>query len=193
MSTPFKALVGLGNPGRKYEDTRHNAGFWLLDRIAALRSVSFRKESRFLGEVAELGLGRTRVRLLKPTTYMNESGRSVGALIRYFGIDPEEVLVAHDEIDLPPGTTRLKVGGGHGGHNGLRDVINRIASRDFARVRIGVGHPGTKEQVIGYVLSRAQPLERRAIDDSLEPLLASLDDVLGGRMETAMNALHRRA
>jgi len=193
MSTPFRAIVGLGNPGRKHEETRHNAGFWLLDRIAAQRHASFRKEVRFFGELAEFGVGKQRVRLLKPSTYMNNSGQAVGALIRYYGLAPEELLIAHDEIDLPPGTTRLKVGGGHGGHNGLRDILARVANKNFVRVRIGVGHPGSKEQVIGYVLSRARPQERSDIESSLVPILDGLDDLLYGHMDAVMNVLHRRA
>ena len=192
MSKPFKAIVGLGNPGSRYQDTRHNAGFWLLERIARQCGAAFRREARFFADVAEFGVGDGRVRLLKPTTYMNESGRSVQALMRYFDIDVTQVLVAHDEIDLPVGTTRLKRGGGHGGHNGLRDIVACLSSSAFCRVRIGVGHPGSKEQVMSYVLGRSSTQERQQIESSMDPLLEDIDDLLAGRIERVMNTLHRR-
>ena len=188
---PIRLLVGLGNPGDKYRQTRHNAGFWLLDSVAARLSVSFKEEKRFQGLVAQAGASGG-VRLLKPSTFMNNSGRAVAAVASYFDIAPDEILIAHDEIDLPPGTVRLKRGGGHGGHNGLRDIIPALGSADFYRLRIGVGHPGTREQVIGYVLARAPAAEQTLIDQCLERALSCMDDWLAGRHERAMNELHRR-
>lgn len=185
-------IVGLGNPGPRYEDTRHNAGFWFVDRLAAREGGSWRAESRFFGLVCELAVAGGKLRLLKPTTFMNESGRAIGALARYFDLEPAQILVAHDEIDLPPGTVRLKVGGGHGGHNGLRDVIPQLGDPGFARLRIGVGHPGTKEQVIGYVLTRAGLAERKLIDESVERAVSHFDDIAAGRLQRVMNELHRK-
>lgn len=185
-------VVGLGNPGKRYTETRHNAGFWFVDRVASARGVQWRSETRFFGDLAELASPGGKLRLLKPTTFMNESGRAVGAVARYFDLAPEQILVAHDEIDLPPGTVRLKRGGGHGGHNGLRDVIPQLGSTSFARLRIGVGHPGTKEQVIDYVLSRAGKEERSTIEHVLERVVADFDLLAAGKLEKVMNELHRK-
>lgn len=192
MANPLRLLVGLGNPGSKYADTRHNAGYWFADAVAARFSASFRANSRFFGELAELSAGGQRLRILKPTTYMNESGRSVAAVVRFFGLPLEEVIIAHDEIDLPPGVVRLKRGGGHGGHNGLRDVIPALGSAEFARLRIGVGHPGHKDEVVGYVLNRARSEERTLIDRSIDEVLEVFDLIVAGDFQRAMNVLHRR-
>jgi PTH1 family peptidyl-tRNA hydrolase len=187
MSTPITTVVGLGNPGPRYAETRHNVGFWLVDRLALARGTVFRHAARFHGEVAELpGL-----RLLKPGTYMNHSGQSVGALARFYRLAPESLLVVHDELDLDPGVARLKQGGGHGGHNGLRDVAAALGSREFARVRLGIGHPGNAREVVDYVLSRPRPEEREAIESAMEAVLDLLPQVLDGRLEHAMNTLHR--
>ena len=193
VASEIRLIAGLGNPGVRYQDTRHNAGYWYVDRVAAAHGVGWRVESRFFGEVAEVRVDRQQLRLLKPTTFMNESGRSVGALARYFGLAPAQVLVAHDEIDLSPGTVRLKRGGGHGGHNGLRDIIPQLGGADFARLRIGVGHPGSKEQVVGYVLSRADVAQRKLIDDSVQRAADCFDDMVVNGLERVMNELHRRA
>lgn len=193
MASDIRLIAGLGNPGARYEETRHNAGFWYVDRVAAAHGVAWRAESRFFGDVAEVRVDRQVLRLLKPTTFMNESGRSVGALARYFGLAPAQVLVAHDEIDLPPGTVRLKRGGGHGGHNGLRDIIPQLGGADFARLRIGVGHPGSKEQVIGYVLARADAAQRTLIDESVQRAAERFDDMIVNGLDRVMNELHRRA
>lgn len=191
MASGILVIAGLGNPGARYQETRHNAGFWFVERVAAAHGVDFRSVPRVFGEVAELRLGSTLVRLLKPATFMNESGRSVAALARYYSVPAAAVLVAHDEIDLPAGTVRLKRGGGHGGHNGLRDVVAQFGGPAFARLRIGVGHPGDKEQVIGYVLSRPGAQERTLIDEAVARAAARVDDMVAKGLEQVMNDLHR--
>lgn len=186
----IRLIVGLGNPGPQYELTRHNVGFWLVDRLAAREGVVFRHEAKLHGSLCRVTLAGQDLRLLKPTTFMNRSGQSVSATARYFAISPEQILVAHDELDLPPGAVRLKHGGGHAGHNGLRDSIQRLGSRDFWRLRIGIGHPGDKAQVIGYVLDRAPRGEEAAIRDAIEKAEGSLQDLIEGGFQRAMNRLH---
>jgi PTH1 family peptidyl-tRNA hydrolase len=181
-SNPLRLLVGLGNPGSKYAATRHNAGYWFADAVASRFDASFRDNSRFLGQLAELKVGGQSLRLLKPTTYMNESGRSVAAVVQFFRLAVEDLLIAHDEIDLPPGVVRLKRGGGHGGHNGLRDIIPALGSPDFVRIRIGVGHPGHKDLVTSYVL----------IERALTDALGALELIVCGDFPRAMNSLHRK-
>ncbi|MFT5176229.1 MAG: PTH1 family peptidyl-tRNA hydrolase [Gammaproteobacteria bacterium] len=193
MDSGIRLIAGLGNPGSRYESTRHNAGFWFVDRIAAAHKVSWKSEPRLFGAVAQLRVGGEVIRLLKPMTFMNESGRSLGAVCRYFGLQTEQVLVAHDEIDLVPGVVRLKRGGGHGGHNGLRDIIPQLGGPQFARLRIGVGHPGTKEQVIGYVLARANAQQSELIDDAIGRAVDRVDDMLTHGLERVMNELHRHS
>ena len=188
----IRLIAGLGNPGSRYDATRHNAGFWFLDRIASEHRVSWKSESKLFGDLAQLRVDGEVVRLLKPTTFMNESGRSVGAVCRYFSLKPEQVLVAHDEIDLSPGVVRLKRGGGHGGHNGLRDIIPQLGGADFARLRIGVGHPGSKDQVIGYVLARAGAEQRALIDAAIDRAVERVDDMLTQGLDRVMNELHRQ-
>jgi PTH1 family peptidyl-tRNA hydrolase len=187
----MKLVVGLGNPGRKYEATRHNAGFWWVDEVARAANASFRAESRFSGEVAK-GQGSD-TWLLKPQTFMNQSGRAVGALANFYRIAPSDILVAHDELDLPPGTVRLKFGGGLSG-NGLKDVAAVLGTRDFWRLRIGIGHPrelaASEQEVVDYVLHSPRLDEKKAIDEALSkamdvwPLIAAHD------MEKAMLRLH---
>ena len=147
MSLPISLIVGLGNPGGQYAETRHNAGFWFVDLLARKHGCVFRNESRFHGETCRIFQGSRECRLLKPATFMNRSGQAVSSLAAYFRIPPEQILIAHDELDLPPGTVRLKQGGGHAGHNGLRDIISALGGRDFWRLRIGIDRPGT---VIGW-------------------------------------------
>jgi PTH1 family peptidyl-tRNA hydrolase len=186
----IRLIVGLGNPGPQYELTRHNVGFWLVDQLAAREGVVFRHEAKLHGSLCRVTLAGQDLRLLKPTTFMNRSGQSVSATARYFAISPEQILVAHDELDLPPGAVRLKHGGGHAGHNGLRDSIQRLGSHDFWRLRIGIGHPGDKAQVIGYVLDRAPRGEEAAIRDAIEKAEGSLQDLIEGGFQRAMNRLH---
>ncbi|MCF1184120.1 aminoacyl-tRNA hydrolase [Marichromatium gracile] len=186
----IRLIVGLGNPGAQYEATRHNVGFWFVDSIARSAGVDFRPESRFHGELCRCVIGGRDLRLLKPSTYMNHSGRSVAAVARYFDIPLECILIAHDELDLPVGAVRLKQGGGHAGHNGLRDSISALGGRDFWRLRIGIDHPGDRSLVTGYVLGRPSGSDRQAIDDALFETERALDDLLQGRFQQVMNHLH---
>jgi len=192
--TTLKLIVGLGNPGEKYARTRHNAGFWFVDELARRHGGVFRVESKHLGEVARIrvtaeGGATPEIWLLKPGTYMNKSGGSIASLANFYKVAPGEVLVAHDELDLPVGTARLKLGGGHGGHNGLRDTIAAIGA-DFWRLRVGIAHPGHKDLVLDYVLQRASSEDERAIHDSLARAADALPVMLGQGAEKAMNRLH---
>ncbi|MDJ0740418.1 MAG: aminoacyl-tRNA hydrolase [Gammaproteobacteria bacterium] len=186
----IKCVVGLGNPGPKYAETRHNAGFWFVDELARAAGVVLRAENKFSGEAARAGTPHGDCWLLKPMTYMNHSGRSVAALCNFYKIAPTELLVAYDELDLNPGTVRLKSGGGHGGHNGLRDICAALGSKDFHRLRIGIGHPGHKEAVVGHVLSRPGKAEHQAIAIALDAAIGVWDTVLAGDVQKAMNVLH---
>src|SRR5687768_13914706 len=179
----MKLIVGLGNPGRKYEATRHNAGFWWADEVARATNAGFRRESRFSGEVARVP--GADMWLLKPETFMNQSGRAVGALASFYRIEPGDIVVAHDELDLPPGGVKLKFGGGLSGHNGLRDIAPALGTQDFWRLRIGIGHPrdvaASQQEVVDYVLHAPRAEERKAIDAALDkameiwPLVSSHD------------------
>jgi len=191
MDNALKLVVGLGNPGPRYEQTRHNAGFWFVDLLAERARGRFAADSRFQGEVARITLAGDELRLLKPTTFMNLSGQSAGAVARFFKLAPEQLLVVHDELDLPPGTARLKRGGGHGGHNGLRDLIRHMGA-DFWRLRVGIGHPGDRDQVVDYVLTRAPAEEEKAIRATLEDALAAVEKMLAQGAERAMHQLHSR-
>jgi PTH1 family peptidyl-tRNA hydrolase len=184
-------IAGLGNPGSQYQHTRHNVGFWLLDQLAADFGVSFKTESRFQGELVQHTTPDAKIWLLKPLTFMNRSGQSVAALANFYKIPPENLLVIHDELDLPPGTIRLKKGGGHGGHNGLRDIIAQNGGqKDFLRCRIGIGHPGNSKQVADYVLSKPSADDRQQILHSIDDALRVLPEVLNHQLEKAMNWLH---
>ena len=185
-------MVGLGNPGADYVDTRHNAGFWLVEQIAAEQSISFRPEKRFHAEICKFSSHGRDCYLMKPQTFMNHSGRAVAALARYYKLKPAQILMIHDELDLPPGVSRLKSGGGHGGHNGLRDAIAQLGSRDFFRVRLGIGHPGDAKKVINYVLRKPSISDRHAIDQAIQDTLAVVPLVLEGSVEKAMHVLHTR-
>jgi PTH1 family peptidyl-tRNA hydrolase len=188
----IQLIVGLGNPGAEYEPTRHNAGFWFVDELARFCQQSFRAEARFHSDVARCLLQGAECRLQKPQTYMNRSGQAVRALMQFFRIPSEQILVAHDELDLPAGTIRLKKGGGHGGHNGLRDLIAHLDSREFYRLRIGIGHPGHKDQVVDYVLKQPGKQDRQLIDDAIGAALDVMPTVISGHMERAMHKLHSR-
>ncbi len=193
MAAAVKLIVGLGNPGPEYTGTRHNAGFWFIDRLAAHWHAPLRREARFFGETARVRLPEGEVWLLKPATFMNRSGQSVAALAHFYKIPPREILVAHDELDFEPGAARLKQGGGHGGHNGLRDIITRLGNqRDFLRLRLGIGHPGDSRQVTGYVLGRPPAGERAAIEQALDEAVAVMPLLLRGEFQQAMQSLHSR-
>ena len=189
---PMQLIAGLGNPGAQYARTLHNVGFWLVDALARQGNTAFRREPRFFGEVCEMNFTGQRVRLLKPETFMNLSGQSLLALIQFYRLPVESVLVVHDEIDLPPGTLRLKKGGGHGGHNGLRDIISRLGNNNFARLRVGVGHPGHKDDVHDYVLRAPRKEQEVALKESLDEAIKMIPAIVAGDFQQVMNALHRR-
>jgi len=190
LTANLRLIVGLGNPGADYVDTRHNAGFWLIDEIAADQGLSFRFEKRFNADECKFKAHGRDVFLQKPQTFMNRSGQSVAALARYYKIKAEEILVIHDELDLPPGVNRIKQSGGHGGHNGLRDIINHLGSRDFFRIRVGIGHPGDSKQVINYVLHKPSVADLNAIEVANRDTLAVMPQLIEGRIDKAMQALH---
>lgn len=192
MSQRVALIVGLGNPGGEYEHTRHNAGFWFVDALAHQHGGSFRLDSKFQGEVCRISPAGGDCWLLKPATFMNRSGQAVAALANFYKIPAAGILVVHDELDLPPGVARLKQGGGHGGHNGLRDITARLGA-DFMRLRIGIGHPGSKEQVIGYVLQRPSLADRQRIDEAIAAALGVMPELLRGEVQRAMNCLHTKA
>jgi len=183
----IKLIVGLRNPGDKYAKTRHNAGAWVLEAI----SSNWQSKKDFLGEVAEISWPDCKVLALLPNTYMNLSGQAVGALARFYRYQPEEILVIHDELDLPTGRVRLKKGGGHGGHNGLQDIIRHLGSPNFYRLRIGIGHPGDKNDVANYVLHTPSASERKLLDAAVDKILPYLPQIIKGQIDLVMNELHR--
>lgn len=185
----MKLIVGLGNPGAEYQRTRHNAGFWYVDALARQAGGSWRREGGLQCELARARIGHSDVWLMKPTTFMNRSGAAVQAVAAFYRIAPAEMLVVHDEIDLPPGAARLKFGGGHGGHNGVRDVIACLGP-DFWRIRLGVGHPGEKSQVVDAVLGRASAAEQALIDEAVLRALAVAPLLVAGETQKAMQDLH---
>jgi len=193
MGTPIRLVVGLGNPGREHEATRHNAGFWFADALALRLGASFVSEGRFHGRVARADGD---LRLLKPGTYMNLSGRSVSALARFFGIAAEEMLVVHDELDLSPGDVKMKFAGGHAGHNGLRDIAAQLGTPEFWRLRLGIGHPRDsaipQQDVVDYVLQPPRAAERTAIHAAMDEALDAWPAIAAGDFERAMLALHTR-
>ncbi len=189
---PVAIVVGLGNPGPDYASTLHNAGFCLDDRLSALCGCTLRTEAKFQGELASAYLGTARLLLFKPMTYMNRCGAAVARLVSYYQFTPEALLVAHDELDLAPGTARLKHGGGHGGHNGLRDLLQHLEHGNFWRLRLGIGHPGHKDQVTNYVLGRAGQTQQTSINAAIDSALDILPLMAVGQTEIAMQRLHTR-
>ncbi len=190
MSEAIKLIVGLGNPGREYEATRHNAGFWWVDELARAHNVNFKADSKFHGLVARANLHGHEVHLLKPQTFMNVSGRSVVALALFYKILPDQILVVHDELDLPPGSAKLKLGGGHGGHNGLKDIIAHLGTKEFWRLRVGVGHPGERGEVVNYVLNAPRNPEQVLIDEAMQRAQDVAPLIIEGKLEAAMLKLH---
>lgn len=190
MKPMIKLLVGLGNPGSEYEDTRHNAGFWWIDAVARELKLSLVPERNYHGLVARTAFNGQNLWLLEPQTFMNLSGKSVGSLARFFKIQPEEILVAHDELDIPPGEVKLKRGGSHAGHNGLRDIHAQLGTSDYWRLRIGVGHPGDKSEVVSWVLKKPMLEHKKAIEDSIHRSVQALPLLLAGEMEKAMAKIH---
>ncbi len=192
MSQAITLIVGLCNPGIDYDHTRHNAGAWLLEAIAQQKTISLQYEKKFWGNHATLGTPPNYCHLLLPTTFMNHSGRAIQAITNFYKIAPAQILVAHDELDLSPGTIKLKWGGGHGGHNGLRDIIEQLGTSDFYRLRIGIGHPGQREQVLNYVLGRPSVADKQKIEQAIERSTVFLPEILQGNMQHVMNTLHTR-
>jgi PTH1 family peptidyl-tRNA hydrolase len=188
----IRLLVGLGNPGPEYEATRHNAGFWFIDEVARKLGATLQPERSYFGLVARVNRGDAPIWLLEPMTYMNLSGKSVAALARFFKITPQEILVAHDELDLLPGQVKVKIGGSHAGHNGLKDIHAQLGSGDYWRLRLGIGHPGVKAEVVNYVLRKPPAAEREAIEKGIELSVSALDLMLAGEMERAMMKVHAK-
>ena len=187
----IKLFVGLGTPGDKYEKTRHNAGFWWIDAIAAQTNSRLTADAKMFGLVGKLNPAQDKW-LLKPTTFMNLSGKAVAALANYYKISPAEILVIHDELDLPAGSSKLKLGGGHGGHNGLKDIHAALGTANYWRLRIGIGHPGERNEVVNYVLKPPLKDEQAAIDESLFDSTKVLDLLVAGEFENAMLKLHTK-
>ena len=188
----IRLLVGLGNPGPDYEATRHNAGFWWIDEVARKLKAQLVPERAYFGLVARVNRPEGPMWLLEPMTYMNLSGKAVAALARFYKIAPNEILVAHDELDIPPGQVKMKLGGSHAGHNGLKDIHAQLGSPDYWRLRIGIGHPGVKAEVVNYVLKKPSPEHREAIEKSIEQSIGALDLMLDGDMEKAMMKVHAK-
>jgi len=189
----IELIVGLANPGREYQDTRHNAGAWFVEALAQEIDAHFRLETKLKARLSQVQAEHGALRLAIPTVYMNESGQSLAAILRFYKINAENTLIVHDDIDLPPGSARLKFAGGEGGHNGLRSIVNSIGSKNFYRLRIGVGHPGTSKQVVNYVLKRPTKYEQQLIDDSIHQALAIMSYLLKGEVEKAMCVLHTKS
>ncbi len=184
-------LVGLGNPGQRYAATRHNAGFWFLDAVLAQTGAALRNEDRFHAALARVDLAGRRVWVMAPTTFMNLSGDAVAAVAHYYRIDPRATLVVHDDLDLPPGTVRLKRGGGYGGHNGLIDIGRKLGAADFVRLRLGIGRPPQAREAVSYVLEAPDAEERALIDSAIEKAMALLPEIVAGEYERVMNVLHQ--
>lgn len=193
----IKLLVGLGNPGDKYEATRHNAGFWWVDQLAASSNSKLALESKFFGIVGKLNTTKlgltTDTWLIKPTTFMNVSGKAVASIANYYKILPAQILVIHDELDLPPETVKLKKGGGHGGHNGLKDIATALGTADFWRLRLGIGHPGDRNEVVNFVLKAPLKDEQTAIYQCIDKSIEIVPQLLSGDFENAMLKLHTKA
>jgi len=186
----IRMIVGLGNPGSKYDKTRHNAGFWFVDEIARHMSGQFRMDAKFHGELMRASLYSRDLWLLKPQTFMNRSGQSVGALANFYKIPAEEILVVHDELDIEPGRLKLKQGGGHGGHNGLKDIKAALGTADFWRLRIGIGHPGHRDQVVGFVLKAPPSAERDLIHRAIEHAGDHIAQLVEGPQEQAIEKIN---
>ncbi|HAG61568.1 MAG TPA: aminoacyl-tRNA hydrolase [Coxiellaceae bacterium] len=187
---PIQLIVGLGNPGQQYENTRHNAGAWLIKQLANQHNTPLKNESKFSGSIAKIQINSQSCWLLKPSTYMNHNGQSIAAIARFYKIPAESILIAHDELDFSAGTIRIKQGGGHGGHNGLRDTITSLGSKNFLRLRIGIGHPGQPDDVSPYVLSTPSKHDKQLIQEAIDEGLSILEPLIIGNTEQAMHQLH---
>ena len=186
----MKLIVGLGNPSKEYEQTRHNAGFWFIDELAWQWKVSLKEDKKYFGEVARVSRAEGDVWLLKPLTFMNLSGKAVGALAQFYKIKPEEILAVHDELDIPCGRIRLKRGGGNGGHNGLKDIQAKLGTADFYRLRLGIDHPGDKALVSAYVLNKPSAEDKQKVDEAIGKSLQGLPLIMEGKWEEATRFLH---
>lgn len=186
----IRLLVGLGNPGPEYSQTRHNAGFWLTDQYARQHQVSLQADPKFFGTTARIQRGSNDLRLLQPMTFMNRSGQAVAALANFYKISPSEILVAYDELDLAPGVAKFKTGGGAGGHNGIKDIIAQLGTEQFHRLRIGIGHPGDKARVTGFVLGKASASEQQLLDQSIDQACRGIDLLVDQGMLAAQQFLH---
>ena len=190
MSSAIQLIVGLANPGKEYAKTRHNAGAWFVEEMAELLKVPLHAEKKYHGLHAKTQINHHPFHLLIPTTFINHSGQAVNALMNYLEITPDSILIAHDDIDLPPGTIKLKYDGGDGGHNGLKDIIDHLHTKQFYRLRIGVGHPGKSDDVVDYVLNRPSKSDRQVIHHALQKAHDVLPFILNGEMDKAMQKLH---
>ncbi len=187
----IRCIIGLGNPGAEYAKTRHNVGAWFVDFFAEKNTISLTLQKKFHAHIGEFSASdHTKIFLLKPTTYMNESGLSVSAFVKFHKINPEEILIVHDELDFEPGIARLKQGGGHGGHNGLRDIISHLNSSDFYRLRIGIGHPGNRDDVVDYVLNKPSRDDRVEIIKAIDESMRVIPELLSGEFQKAFHTLH---
>lgn len=190
MPTPIQLIVGLGNPGPRYSETRHNAGAWIVETLAQHNQEILRPESKFHANVGKIIINNQSCLIAIPSTFMNLSGQAVGAIAKFYKIPPEAILVAHDELDFPPGSVKFKVDGGHGGHNGLRDIINHLSSKQFHRLRIGIGHPGNSDDVSDYVLHSPGKAHRLQIDNAIAEALRVLPEYVSGDQQKAIRELH---
>ncbi|GAB3002611.1 aminoacyl-tRNA hydrolase [Psychrosphaera aestuarii] len=191
MSTDIQLIVGLANPGPEYKYTRHNAGAWFIEELCRAQNVTLKNDPKYFGYTGKLLIDGNEVRVLIPTTFMNLSGKSVSALANFFKIKPEQILVAHDELDMPPGKVKIKQGGGHGGHNGLKDIIAKLANnKEFYRLRIGIGHPGSREKVTGWVLGKAPQVDQEKIDAAIDEATRCMDIWFKQDLKKAQSRLH---
>tara|TARA_B100000749_G_scaffold279746_1_gene273497 strand:- start:181 stop:762 length:582 start_codon:yes stop_codon:yes gene_type:complete len=190
MSNHIKLIVGLGNPGPQYQFTRHNAGAWLIEDIANYYRSTLKPNTKFFGLHQKLLLEKSECHLLIPTTFMNHSGKAVAAICNYYNINANQILIAHDELDLPPGKIKLKFDGGHGGHNGLRDIIKALNTNAFYRLRLGIGHPGHRDKVHDFVLNQPSKTDKSLIDDGITRTLNQLETLVSGKIDKAMQVLH---
>ena len=188
----IKMIVGLGNIGKEYENTRHNVGEWLIAKIAKEQRESFSTNSKLNCHIAKVNIAYNNVLLVFPTTFMNNSGLAVSKVANFYKIEPNEILIVHDELDIDCGQIRLKKGGGHGGHNGLRSIHQHLGTNDYLRLRIGIDHPGHKSQVSNYVLSNPSIAQKKLIDESIDNAISSIDDIINGKIEPAMQRLHTK-
>lgn len=191
MSTAMSLIAGLGNPGSQYQATRHNAGAWFIEYICQQHNITLKLDKKFSCQIGTLELANYSCKLLIPTTFMNDSGQAIAGFAKYFNIPPEKIIVAHDDLDLNPGKIKLRENGGHGGHNGIRNIIQSFGNNHtFARVKLGIGHPGSREQVLNYVLAKPSRADKLKIDDAINAVFCRLPQIMSGDLQNAMQQLH---